>query len=107
MTVLYHSPGQQVMVVLETKDDFGVRADPTTLPSIVKIVFPSLTNADSYPKDMVRLETGIYYHKFTLPTGAAAVGSYLVDISYLHPTSSITQQQIIQVVVSSPFGNYS
>jgi hypothetical protein len=57
------------------------------LPLVNRIIFPSLSEAVGYPKQMARLDTGLYYFQFTLPTGAAAVGTYIVDIKYVNPNT--------------------
>lgn len=106
-TILYHSPGQTVTILFETFNTDGYRADGYALPQISRIVFPSLATASSYPANMTKLSDGLYYHKFTLPTGASAIGSYIVDISYTDPASPTVKNALVQVVVTAPFGNYS
>ena len=100
-------PGQQVTIFLETKDGYGVRTDCSELPVVSKILFPALTLASGYPQDMINIETGLYYYQFTLPTGATAVGNYLIDVSYLHPDTGYVNTEIYNILVSAPFGNYS
>jgi hypothetical protein len=56
---------------------------------------------------MTKVETGLYVAQFTLPTGAASIGSYLVDISYTHPTTNIVNTDIYQVIVTAPYGNFT
>jgi hypothetical protein len=56
---------------------------------------------------MIKLDTGLYYHQFTLPTGAVSVGSYLVDVSYISPATSQEIKQIYQITVTAPYGNFN
>lgn len=107
LQVLSFSPGQQVTIFLETKDGYGIRTDAPELPFISKILFPGLTLASGYPQDMIKVETGLYYYQFILPTGASAVGNYLVDISYINPETSYINSELYHIVVSAPFGIYS
>lgn len=100
-------PGQQVTIFLETKDGYGVRMDAPSLPIVSKVIFPALTLAADYPQDMVQLETGLYYFQFTLPTGAASIGNYLVDVSYINPETAATNSELYHIIVSAPFGNFS
>lgn len=104
--VLSYFPGQQVTVFLETKTIDGYRMDSPTTPMVVRIIFPGLTLAANYPAAMDQIDTGLYYAQFTIPTGAEAVGSYLVDVSYTNPSTSITNTEIYQIVVTAPYGNF-
>jgi hypothetical protein len=76
-------------------------------PTITRIIFPDLTATSGYPVRMVKLDTGLYYYQFTLPTGATAVGSYLVDISYTDPSTLYTKTALYQIAVNAPYGQFS
>lgn len=104
--VFYHSPGQTVTVVLETLNVNGGREDSPTLPTVNRIILPSLTLAANFPQVMTRLDTGLYYYKFVLPSGATAVGTYIIDISYIDPAISMTKSAAFQVVVTATTGNF-
>lgn len=106
MQVLYYFPGQEATIFLETVDNHGARIDSATQPAVTRIVFPDLSLATGFPQDMVKLDTGLYYFRFTLPTHAIAIGSYLVEVSY---TNFNTFQNTVgyQIIVSAPFGNFS
>lgn len=105
---LNYFPGQLAVVWLETLDGYGTRADPPALPTITRIIFPGFTLASGYPQAMTRLDVGLYYGTFTLPTGGASVGNYLVDTAYLDPDGDgYTYNRAFQIVVSAPYGNYS
>ncbi len=105
-TVLNYTPGQQVTIFQEVKDGYGVRTDDGYVPVVTRVVFPGFTLATGYPQSMTRLDTGLYYFQFTLPLGAASVGSYLVDITYLNPINGFLNTNTYQVVVTAPFGNF-
>src|ERR1700729_1504039 len=96
--ILNASPGQVVTIVFEQLLSDGYRSDGyysgdifndgynTTdgyrdgyadgygadgyydLPLVNRIIFPSLIDATGYPQQMVRIDTGLYYFQFTLPT---------------------------------------
>lgn len=104
--VFYHSPGQSVTVVLETLNVNGGREDSPSLPTVNRIILPSLTLAANYPQSFVRLDTGLYYYKFVLPAGATAVGTYIVDTSYIDPAISMLKNVAFQVVVTVTAGNF-
>jgi len=94
-TELYYFPGQKATVFLETLNAVDIRADgytsPDGYPVIDRVIFPDLSLAANFPKNMVKLDVGLYFFQFTLPIGAAAVGSYLVDGHYNIPLgTSIT-----------------
>jgi hypothetical protein len=104
--ILSYSPGQQVTIFLETKDSNGVRQDGYSLPVINNVLFPGYTLAMGYPQSMTRLDVGLFTFQFTLPTGGSAVGSYLVEVSYISPANGYPNTQLYQIIVSAPFGNY-
>ena len=104
--VFYHSPGQSVTIVLETLAVTGSREDSPALPVIDRIILPSLTLAANYPQVMTKLDTGLYYYKFALPTGVSAVGTYIVDVSYVDPAISALKNVAYQVVVTAIAGNF-
>ena len=105
--ILNFFPGQKVSLWLETKDGYGTRTDSPDLPFVSRIVFPSLTLAGGYPQNMIKLDTGLYYYEFTLPTGASSIGSYLADVSYINPANDAVNSETYQIVVNAPYGNYS
>jgi hypothetical protein len=105
--ILQFFPGQLVRVFLETKDGYGTRTNSPSLPVVNKIIFPGLTLAADYPQNMVLIDTGLYYFQFTLPSGATAVGNYLVDVSYINPDNLQTNSEIYHIIVSAPFANFS
>ena len=107
MQILSFFPGQKVTIYLETIDGYGVRTDAITAPIITRVIFPSLTLATGYPQPMIKLDTGLYYYQFILPSGAASVGSYLAEVSYVNPANDFTVIESYHILVNAPFGNYS
>lgn len=122
--ILNASPGQQVTIVLESLLSDGYRSDGYNasfgpadgydfvdgyyqLPIVERIFFPSLMQASGYPQKMARIDEGLYYFQFTLPTGASAVGTYIVDVQYINPSTSVISQIYYQVIVTAPQGQYS
>lgn len=110
-TELYYFPGQKATVFLETLDSNGVRADgytpPDGYPIITRVIFPDLTLAEGFPQNMTKLDTGLYFFQFTLPTGGSSIGSYAVDGYYKDPSSTLFYNRLWQIIVTAPFGNYS
>jgi hypothetical protein len=110
--VLSYFPGQQTTIWLQTLDGYtGLRADPVSLPMVNRIILPGFTLALNYPQTMTRLDRGLYYAQFVIPTGAIALGSYLIDVSY--PTINAldgyvggTSYALYEVVVTAPYGNF-
>lgn len=111
-TVLSYMPGQTVTIVQQTVNSDGYRADGYSPygngdPVIARIIYPNLTSATGYPIAMNKIDTGLFYYSFTLPSGAAAVGTYIVDLYWYHPTTGQLQQDVVLVLVTAPFGLYS
>jgi hypothetical protein len=107
INVLQYFPGQLAVVWFETLDGYGGRADSPSLPNITRVIFPSFTLALGYPQAMTRLDVGLYYATFQLPTGGASVGNYLVDSAYISPIDGYVLNAAFQIIVQAPFGNFS
>lgn len=107
-TVLSYMPGQTVTVVQQVLNSDGYRADGYLPPVVARVVVPGFTlSTGTYPIFMTKLDTGLYAYNFTLPSGAVAVGTYIVDIYWYHPTTNFLQQDFVQVNVTAPFGIYN
>ena len=67
---------------------------------------------DGYPQNMTRLGLGLYTFQLAIPSGASAVGSYLVDIIYRSPftaggdSGDDINYAAYQIIVSAPYGLY-
>ncbi len=131
--ILTATPGTIVTIVLETLLSDGYRSDGYfigdgydmntgyhgsdadgygvdgyyNLPLVQRIFLPSMALAAGYPQQMARIDTGLYYFQFTLPTGASAVGTYIVDVEYVNPITENYAEIFYQVIVSAPYGQYS
>lgn len=105
--VLNYFPGQLATIFLQTVDGYGNRVNSDNLPVITRVLLPNLTFATGFPATMHQIDVGLYYGQFQLPTGAASVGSYLVDVQYDNPADGYASQyEIFQIIVQAPFGNY-
>lgn len=105
ITVLQYFPGNKVTLFLEVVDGYG-RVNSLTTPQIDGVLFPDFSAAPGYPKFMTQLGIGLYSFQFTLPTGAASVGSYLVEASYTYQDGYVNSQ-LYQIIVNAPYGNFS
>lgn len=106
MQTLNYTPGQTATVILEVNDGYSnVRQDSLTTPVVLQIFKPDLSLMDGYVQEMTRLDTGLYIFKFVLPSGASAVGSYIVDISYTDP-DGYDSSSTVQILVNAPYGQY-
>src|SRR5437660_1658639 len=97
--VLYYLPGQKVTIFLDLVDGYGVRTDSITVPTIERIIFPDLSLAAGLPQNMIKLDTGLYYYQFILPTNAAALGTYEVCAHYTNIVNGFINIQSYQVIV--------
>jgi hypothetical protein len=106
--IYYYGPGAKAALFFETLDGYGLRSDGYgVLPSITRILFPNLSIAVGFPQYMTKVDVGLFRYFFTLPTGSASVGSYLVDILYQDPDTFANKQTFMQIVVAAPAGSYS
>jgi hypothetical protein len=104
-TPIFANPGQNVTIVIQTLDGYGTRADGYAAPQIDSILLPDLTASAGYPQAMTRIEAGLYRHTVTLPSGTAALGTFIVSASWPDPTTAVTQHAAITIQVALPFGN--
>lgn len=105
-TVIQYSPGQIATVTQYVFDSDNILTDGTSVPVITKIIMPSLASASGFPANMTKISTGIYQYKFQLPSGASAVGAYIVIIMYTEPTGE-TKNSVLEIHVNAPFANFS
>lgn len=105
--ILSYQPGQLVTFYKEIKDGYNQRTDDGYIPVIARVIYPGLCLAPGYPLNMTRVDVGLYYFQLTLPSGAAAVGTYFVDIVSLDPSTLLLVNDSRQIVVTAPYGNYS
>lgn len=106
LTVLQYTPGAQVTVLLQILNTSGVREDGYATPSVQHVFMPDLTESSLYPLDMARLSTGLYYHRFMLPTGATAIGTYIVDLKWTDADDN-PSQDVVQVICAATAGSFS
>src|ERR1700722_19573367 len=100
-TILQYSPGQTATIWQEIKDANGVRTNDGYVPVITRIIVPEFTLMAGYPQGMTQFDIGLYYFQFTLPVGAASIGSYLVDIIYLNPINGFLNTNTYQIIVNA------
>lgn len=106
-TSINANPNQTITLVVQTLDSYGTRADGYAEPTVDSLYSPAGTESELYPQTMTKISTGLYKHSFTLPSGASALGTYIVSISWPHPTESHLQYETFLIHVAMPFGNSS
>jgi hypothetical protein len=105
--ILNYSPGSKVTATLQILNAAGSRFPLTETPALNSITFPNGTLGSTSAVVVSNVMNGVYQFKFTLPIGAAAVGNFLLDISYIDPDSSTTKSALIEIQVSAPLGNFT
>lgn len=109
ITVQNYFPGQKATIFLEVLDSSGRRSDGYDgyIPVVMQIVLPNFTLVPGYPADMKKLDPGLYYFQYTIPTGAVSIGSYLIDVLYKHPDLNSYFTALYQIIVTAPYGIYT
>jgi hypothetical protein len=100
-------PGQTATIFFQLKDINGVRTDDGYVPVITQVITPAFITCGTYPQNMIELDTGLYYFQFVIPNGVSSIGSYLIDVAYLSPIDGYINNEIFQLVINSPYGNFS
>lgn len=111
-TVIPYSPGQVATINIATyanTDGYGggLLADGYATPQITAIYFPNNSSATGFPANMTRIAKGLWQYKFTLPSGTSSVGSYVVLVTSFDPLTALPINEIVELVVNAPFGNFS
>lgn len=118
LQTLSYFAGQTATIYLETTNSDGYYCDGYysavdgyaidgyESPVIHRVFTPALSLNSLFPQPMTKLDTGIYYYSFSLPTGAASIGSYFVDIHY-RDALGILKVNPYLILVQAPFGLYS
>jgi len=101
-----YTPGSLVTLYFVIADGYHQRTDDGYIPVVTRIIVPGFTLAAGYPQNMTRLDVGLYYFQFQLPTGAGSVGTYFVDIAYLDPINGLIANDNRQIVCIAAFGNF-
>lgn len=76
---IFANTGQLVRLVVQTLNASGVPTDGY-VPLVQNVIFPDLSIASGYPRQMTRIGTGLYAHGVQLPTGADSLGSYVATV---------------------------
>jgi hypothetical protein len=101
-TYIFANPGQIVRLIEQTLDGYGDRTDGY-VPVVQSVVFPDLTNAAGYPRQMSRIDVGLYAHGIQLPTGVDSLGTYVISVYYQE--SGLSKWDAFAINVARPFGN--
>jgi len=105
-TSMFANPGQTVTLTVQTVDGYGERANVAALPRIMSVLYPSLSPVLGYPQNMSNVQTGLYAHQLTLPTGPVSLGTFVVSTRYVALNGSIVWDTFL-IQVALPFGNSS
>lgn len=102
-------PGQTIRLAVQTVDGYGARIDGY-VPVVQRVFFPDGTQASGYPAAMAQIDTGLYAHGITIPSGSDYLGTFIVSIFYDDPdagSGNLVSWEIFLINVSRPFGNSS
>jgi hypothetical protein len=105
-TSIFSNPGQTVRLVVQVLDSYGNRSDGY-VPLVTSVYFPNLSLASGYPIAMTRIDTGLYIHGLTLPTGNSSLGTYIANVYSKEVGSGLIKWEVFQIQVARPFGNSS
>lgn len=106
MNILHYTPGSKATIFLEINDGYLGRINPVGTPVVSSILLPDFSNDgyDGYNLPLTQLDVGLFAFQFQIPRGAISVGSYFIDVSYVHPLSLMINKVGYQLVVSAPYG---
>ena len=96
-SIIYTSPNKEINLIFEVLHG-STRVNST--PSITRIITPSLGLLSGYPKDMAKIDIGLYTLAFTVPIGL--LGTFIADISWINPVTLISNKTYYQIVSRMP-----
>jgi len=108
-TSLFANPGQTIKLVIETLNANGSRADGYAdgyaTPIISTFYLVSGAAASGFPQTMTQLETGVYYHSVTLPSGTNGIGTFIANAAWNQPGTGLSRNELFIINSALPFGN--
>jgi hypothetical protein len=87
-------------------DGYQQRVNDGYIPVVQQVILPNLCLAPNFPQNFTQIGQGLFYFQYCVPSGAWAVGTHLLDVAYLSPVDGYIVNEVNQVVVSAPFGNF-
>lgn len=100
---LYYTPGQTVTFYQEVINSQQQLVDDGYTPVVTRIIDPTLVSLSGFPQNMTRLDIGVYSFQFKAPS---TIGTYLVDIVYQDPDTSLLVNDFRQVIIYTPLGRF-
>jgi hypothetical protein len=105
MQILNTSPGSTITILLDISPG-GIRTSPDFAPMVLWVLAPDHTSVlPNLPAAMTGIDTGLFLYDLTIPTGGAACGSWIANVTY--KISGVDYFEAYQIVVSAPYANFS
>jgi hypothetical protein len=96
--------GQTVRLTIQTVDGYGNRRDGYT-PIITQVLFPDFSAAAGYPRDMTRVDTGLYVSGLDIPSSVESIGTFIASVFFLQPDTNNPVWETFTIQVDRPYGN--
>ena len=100
-TYISANTGQLVRIIVQTTDDNGNRFDGY-VPIVTSVIYPDLSNALEYPREMVNIGTGLWASGILLEEGADALGTYVASVFW--EQNGRPYWETFAINVQRPFG---
>lgn len=103
---MYYDSGQVASVLLQITSPDGYAIDSYSIPQVIGVFKPDLTEMTGFPVNMSRLGTltGAYIARFQLPSGLTSVGTYIAVVKYVDAITRYEIQSLHQIVVGTTLG---
>lgn len=93
--------GQLIRLVVQTVDGYGGRADGY-VPIVTEVIYPDLSKALGYPREMTKIGTGLYASGLLLEEGIDALGTYVASVFWIE--NGVQKWETFAVNAGRPFG---
>ena len=99
---IFANTGQLVRLVVQTVGADGYLSDGYNPPVVESVIYPDLSIAAGYPRNMTRLDTGLYASGLLLPEGDEGLGTYIANVYWYE--NGQRKNEAFAIVAARPFG---
>lgn len=96
------NPGQTILLAVEVLDNTNTRVDGYA-PALDYVRRPSSVELLGTTA-MTNIDTGLYQVSVAIPSGIAAIGTYIGSVSWSHPNTSALQYELFLINIALAFG---
>lgn len=102
--IIYAAPNQSINLIFTVLNSLQQRTNAVSLPIVTNVYKPDITLLSGFPLEMTNIDVGLYLFNIILPMGQAAIGTYIINISWIDP-DTLKQRQTHYQIICKPKPN--